>query len=161
LQPGAKNFLEEFARRDKELEKLKKIHNRTNCYLINHVYSSNDLIRNSPMKDSGLNKHYLEALKKNISTLDSGVVQANAYHSETSSLDLKRINVENIIKQKLHELQSLKDEQVKRLGKYFGSMPLTLRKTLLPKVVAALFGESAYEIEILKQAQLFRTLNQP
>ena len=55
----------------------------------------------------------------------------------------------------LFSIQSLKKDQSKKLSKYFSNLSSETRKLLLPKVVAALFGESSYEIDIIKHGQIY------
>jgi hypothetical protein len=66
------------------------------------------------------------------------------------------LNTDNIHFIKVHELQMFKKEQAKRLGKLFVSMSALIKKTLLKKVAAALFGETAYEIEVARYEQAYR-----
>ena len=54
---------------------------------------------------------------------------------------------------------AFKKEHAQKLGKCFYSMPLATQKYMLPKVTACLFGETSYEIEIMKQAQFYAATN--
>ncbi len=66
---------------------------------------------------------------------------------------------EREIARRVIRLQQVKREQAQRLGKYFANLSLETRKNLLPRITAALFGESSYEIEIIKQAQIYKTMH--
>ncbi len=51
------------------------------------------------------------------------------------------------------EIETLKREYAGRLGKVMSKLPQSTQKLLLSRVVAALLGESAYEIEVVKSIQ--------
>ncbi len=59
------------------------------------------------------------------------------------------------IVRKIYALNVMKKEQAQRLGKFFANMNASGRKLLLPRVTAALFGETTYEIEIMRHAQMY------
>jgi len=66
---------------------------------------------------------------------------------------------ETLISKKKEEIENLKREETQKLGKLFASIPLSTRKMLLPRVTAAVFGESSYEIEVIKHVQQYRASN--
>ena len=55
----------------------------------------------------------------------------------------------------INEIKELKKNQATKLSKFFASLSAAARKILLPKVVAALFGESSYEIDIMRYAGMY------
>ncbi len=54
------------------------------------------------------------------------------------------------------DIELLKKEYAQKLGQFFARIPPSLRKALLPRVCAALFGESTYELDIVKHAQQYK-----
>jgi len=66
-------------------------------------------------------------------------------------------NYENEILLKKQEIQLLKTNLAKSLGKYFAEMPVGVQKPFMHKIVAAIFGESSYEVAIQKQANIHKT----
>ncbi len=77
-------------------------------------------------------------------------------HTKSSSSRQQQTFDESLIQRKKEELETLKKEETQKLGKFFASISMAARKMVLPRVTAALFGESAYEIEILKHVQQYK-----
>ena len=69
------------------------------------------------------------------------------------------MNNDNIFRKKVCELQNLKKDGVKKIGKFLSSISLSLKKSIISKVAVAFFGESSYEIEIAKHEKIYRNSN--
>ena len=79
--------------------------------------------------------------------------QGERRFSTLLKLGLSPKEYEKELTRRMIELQRFKKDQAQKLGKFFSNIPLSSRKQLLPKITAALFGETSYEIEIIKHAQ--------
>ena len=102
---------------------------------------------------------YLDTMRKQLRALPN--INSNKLGTSPS---MNRCNVmknphqissETEVFKKTHQLQLLKRDFIVKLGKYFSTLPLATRKSLISKISAALFGESSYELELNKQAQQY------
>jgi hypothetical protein len=62
-------------------------------------------------------------------------------------------DLEKELRNKRILLDNMRKQETERLGEFLANTPLLWRKQVLSRINAAIFGESANEIEILKHAQ--------
>ena len=66
---------------------------------------------------------------------------------------------DNILRKKVCELQDLKKDGMKKIGKLLSNISLSLKNSIISKVAVSFFGESSYEIEIAKHEKIYRNSN--
>jgi len=81
-------------------------------------------------------------------SLSPSIKRSSARFIKSSIPDCEK----DLIKRR-QEIDTLKKEFAAKLGRTLAKIPQMAKKTIMAKISAALFGESAYEIEISKHAQ--------
>ncbi len=198
LNPYIENYLEELAKKDKELRLLKKKcgkyrSGRPGVLSTRALQRTDTLFSRYVMGKASISDEYnscwstVKRELRNISYASSpnnrpsdlGQASATSMGSlQSKTFDFRsvlargttmamgklsgkaaEINCEKDVVRKLYEIQVLKKDQSQKLGKFFSNISVTARKMLLPRVTAALFGESSYEIEMIKYAQIYKSAN--
>eukprot|EP00831_Metopus_contortus_P044134 TRINITY_DN35402_c0_g1_i1.p1 TRINITY_DN35402_c0_g1~~TRINITY_DN35402_c0_g1_i1.p1 ORF type:complete len:246 (+),score=23.77 TRINITY_DN35402_c0_g1_i1:56-739(+) len=172
ISPSPKDFLEQLARLDIEITALKK-HSVKNRKRISRERQST-LRKDAPILKPGETRISINPILDH-SRPSSGFSLYNPKHSQgivrpDPNISLEEVNkmsnsflgevsspshnhdYEPEITQKINEEKMLKKQYAAKLGKYFINIPVSKRKQILPIIVSALFGESSFELDIMKSA---------